>query len=455
MLAILAAGVIPSAAAGLTSSSASAATVLPSAQVAPNAVAIGAGTSAQLSVKFASAKPTNLRWTLEGRPDGVSARFECSTSRSCVVTLSASAAAQESTALLELVLRAGSSSRRIPVALHVEPVPPAPATTTTTTPPVTTTTIGRTLALRPNFLIATTIPGLRVVFPISLIRNGWSDPVDLSVESLPNDWRSAYVPTPAGASTQLILDSPANTPVGDYPIRLIGRSGSVGGETLVIVRVRAPELSLNLLSVPTNVAPGTTARFLLDVRSVDDVTRPVTVRLDGLFPTLTYVVTPNPGIGTVAVDVAVPATSAAVTYLFFFVASRDGVEVKIPGSLAVAPLVPNVASSFRFVPTPVAPVAGDSRGYGLSSPSNAITVARGANVTFDVQVVPKGGFADAIDLAFSTPTGWSVTWLVVGVNTIRVSLGAPTTAPVGATSLVLSSSSGNLSASITYIATVT
>ncbi len=454
--AAMAMALVPLATIVLPTSPASAASRVPVATASPRALSLNAGTSAEIAVRLSSNRPSNLRWSIDGRPSGVSAGVACSSARLCAVTVTADSSAPESTALVEIVLRSGSASRVIPFALHIAPLatPAPPVTTPTTTAPPTTTppTTGRTLSLRPDSLISTANPGTRSVFVIGIARNGWSGPVDMTVETLPSGWRAAFLPNPANdASSTLIIDNASNATPGDYPIRISGRAAGLIGESMLIVRVRAPELTLSMLSLGPVVAPGGTTRFVLDVRSIDDPTRLVNVRADGLPAGVTYVVSPNPAVGTVTVDVSVPGGTPAVVYAFYFVGSRDGVEVRLPTVLSVvAPAV----STFTFTPTAVAPVPGDAFGFGIFSTSSSFSLSRGTSASFDVQVVPRAGFVSPIDLSLTTPTGWTVTWLAVGPNVFRVTVTAPASAASGVNILPLRSSSGALTATLNFTATI-
>jgi hypothetical protein len=114
---------------------ASAATRMPNATISPQGVTIAAGSSVDLVVRLSSAKPTNLSVALQG-PRGVSGLIYCASSRDCTVSVSATGDAPEATELVNVVLRSGSLSRRIPIAVHVKRVdstPPPPTTPLPTT----------------------------------------------------------------------------------------------------------------------------------------------------------------------------------------------------------------------------------------------------------------------------------------------------------------------------------
>lgn len=449
-------GLVPIGLAATGSSPAQAAQRIPATTIAPRGITILAGSNATLSLAFASSRPSNVSFVVEALPSGVSAELGCSAPWLCAVTLRAAQSAPEATSLVEIVLRSGSSNRRVPFALHVKPVAIAPPPTTTPTPVTVTTvpgTAGRSLSLRPVALITTIRPGTRASFNINIVRNGWSGPVAMVVDSLPPSWRAAYIPNPSSSDlVTLILDTPTNAAVGDYPIRISGRSDALLAESILVVRLRAPEIAMTLLSSGPAVIPGGTTRYLLDVRSTDDPNRPVNVRAEGLPLGVTASINPNPTIGTVTADISVGMTVSQAVYGFSFVASVDGAaDVRLPVFLSV---LSQTTSSFRFQPTRVTPVPGDPVGYGLSASTGTVSLSRGTPSSFDVTVVPKGGFADPIDVSLATPTAWSISWAAVGPNVFRVTILATSAAATGNTTLSLATVSGALAASLTLSAVV-
>jgi hypothetical protein len=436
---------------------ASAATRVPTATVSPDGVTLTAGSSVDLSVRLSTARPANFGVSLDGQPSGVTSTFQCASARLCTLTLTAESSAPEKTALVAVVLRAGNFSRRIPIAVHVKPIVTTPPTPTTTSSPTiatttTTTSVPRTLSLRPESFIVTNRPGSRSTFVINTVRNGWTDPVAMTIEGLPLSWRAAFLPNPALATTTLVFDSPVSAPPGEYPIRVSARSGDLVAETAVVVRLKAPEVFVSMVSVAPPVGPGGVARFVVNARSVDDSSRPISLRVEGLPSGTTAAIAPNPASGNATIDVTVPFGIGAGSYGFQVVGSLDGVEVRLSASLVVSL---QYATSIQFVPTPVTPIAGQSRGYGLSSASNSLTVPSGGFVTFDVAVAPSGGFADPINMTMIAPTGWSISWLTNSPNVVRVTLGPPLLAPKGATALELRTTSGFLAASLSFTANVT
>jgi hypothetical protein len=441
-----------------------AATAVPSISVSPRATNLVATTSVDLLIGLSGSRPASSRWSVEGTPAGVASSVRCPSSRSCVLTLRADADVLRTTSLVEVVLRSGQASRRVPFALHVDPIAfltppgtPTPTVPVTTPPPATTTTSAtttttpRTFILRPSTLIATSRPGARVSFNIDVLRNGWTGPVDMVVDTMPQGWQAAFLPNPtSNSSTLLILDSPAGALPGDYQIRISGHVGTNAADAVLVVRLRTPELALAVVSAPS-VSPGGTTRFLLDARSVDDAALPVFVRAEGLPAGSSVFVTPNPALGAVAVDISVPAAIAQGSYVFTFVANRDGVELRIGATLVVSG---TNTGAFRFVPTPAIVVPGEGFGYGLLAATNTVSLLRGGTVSLDVQVIPHGGFIDPIDFSLTTPVGWGVSWVGIGTNMFKLTIVAPTTAPLGATALVLNSSSGTLAASVNFTANV-
>jgi hypothetical protein len=435
----------------------SAATRLVNGAISPRGVTLTAGSSVDLSLQLSTARPANFGVSLVGQPSGVTSTFACSSSRSCTLTLTAAASSPEATALVEVVMRTGTIARRVPIAVHVKPISSVPSvTTTSTTPPTpattTTTSVPRTLSLRPESFIATNRPGSRSTFTINILRNGWTDPVAMTVEGLPASWRAAFLPNPALATTTLVFDSPVDSPPGEYPIRVSARSGDLVAESAVVVRLKAPEVFLSMVTVAPPVAPGGITRFVVNARSADDSARPISLRVEGLPSGATAAIAPNPASGIANIDVTVPFGIVPGNWQFQIVGSLDGVEVRLPAIVVVSL---QYATSIQFVPTAVTPIAGQGRGYGLASASNTLTVAGGGLVAFDVNVTPLGGFADPITMTMVTPSGWSISWLTTSPNVVRVTLGPPSSASKGATALELRTSSGTLIANLSLTANVT
>lgn len=433
-----------------------AATALPRVTVTPNAVSLAAGSSVDLTVSFAASRP-RVTWSLPGRPAGVSASFRCASLRTCSLSLSADQGSIDSITLLQLRLVAGSSSRTVPIALHVRAATPPTFPPTTVAPPTLPTTtvapVTRTLLLRPTNLIATIRPGTRATFAITVVREGiGNDPVSLSLAALPTGWQAAFVPNPTvGDSTVLIVDVPQSASIGDYPIRVAARSGTLLAETPLVIRLRQPEITLALLSAPTSIAAGTTGRYLFDVRSTDDPSKAVSVRVEGLPGGVAAVGTPSPGVGTLALDINVAASVPPLFTSFTVVASRDGVEVRLPVSLSITT---PVSASFVFTPTPLPPVPGEFLGYGLVATPSSLAVARGSSASFDVRVTPRGGFVSPLNVSLGMPSGWTVVWSNVTANVFRATVTVPAGGPTGSVALTLSTSSGALVASVGVAASV-
>jgi hypothetical protein len=205
----------------------------------------------------------------------------------------------------------------------------------------------------------------------------------MTIEGLPASWRAAFLTNPATAATTLVVDSPVEAVAGEYALRIVGRSGSLTSETVVIVRLKPPEIRLELVTPGAVVSPGGAARFVINARSVDDSARPVNLRVEGLPNGATATILPNPATGNSNVDISVSAAAIPGNYGFQVVASLDGVEVRLNAVLLVAV---QYTTNFQFSPTPVTAVPGQNRGYGLASPSSTVAAPAGGFVSFDQYV---------------------------------------------------------------------
>ncbi len=457
----------------LSAGPAQAATV-PTYSISPRAIDVPSGGATQLTIRFSRNRPA-LRWSINGLPTGVQAGFACSTLRVCGLSLVVSPGVPTGTSLVELMLTSGGSRRVVPFALGIHstgfvqpaptlppvtpapvPVPPVtlpPATLPTIPQPtVPQPTIVRNFALQPTSLTQTVRPGNNVTFAVGLARVGWNGPIDLRVETLPPSWRAAFVPSnpTSDNSTTLLLAVPANAPVADYPIRISGIVGSTVSTSNLTVQVRTPRPSLTVQSAPA-IEAGKTGRFVVDARSLDDARLPVTLSVEGLPAGITPTYTANPAAGATGIDFAVNSGVVPGNYPITLVASRDGVQARVPTVLTITAAV---STAFRFVTTAVTPVAGERVAYGLSASTSNLPVNRGTAATLDVRVIPTGGFSGVLDVAMDLPAGWTVSYSVVSANVFRATLTIPATTPLGVVPVVVRSSSGLLAASVNISATV-
>ncbi len=450
---------------------ASAATV-PTFTLTPNGVDLDAGGTTDVVLTFRSKRPA-VKWSTSALPVGVTAGFACPTTTKCVLTLQAADSVASRTSQMFLTVSSGSSRRSVPFALGVHARAATSASTlpaAPTTKPVVTTAAPAAAApqpvtLRPGTLVQPAQAGSSTSFSIDIVRNGWKGQVQMLVDSMPSGWRAAFIPTnpTVDANTTLLLSIPSATPAGDYQVRISGRSSTDTANAGLIVRIGAPRPQVTVQSSPA-VPAGTVGVFLLDARSLDDPARPVTLRAEGLPLGVTVAFRSNPVAGLVLADVSVAASLKPGNYLFAFVASRGGVESKTNVTLTVLSATtpppsttspPANATAFVFSLTKVTPVSGEAAGYGLRASTGVFSAPRGAATSVDIEVIPTGGFANAIAVQTIVPTGWNVTYNVTGPNRFRLTMSVPAGASAAPQQVVVATSSGTLNASLTLTANVT
>ncbi len=434
-----------------TNASAAAAAV-PRFTLETSTVELPAGGRAVLPITFASNRVGALRWSMSGLPAGVNASIACSSGRRCNITLLASTTAPNALVNVAVVF-ASTTARRsntftLAVTGQLPPPPPPPPAPVPTSPPPVAPVAPQSFVLRPGNLIATGLPAGDVAFPLFIDRAGWVGRVALTLESKPNGWNAAFLPTNPvlNASSTLLLSVPAGTPNGDYPARIRATSATMSVDATLVVRVRFGQLSLAVTSAPALSSSGS-GQFVVDVRSVDEPTRAVTLGVEGLPAGVSVVYSSNPSIGPVAVNFTAAASVPSGSYPINFVASRDDLVLRVASVLVVP-----VRVVFTFTPTAVAGTGAP--GYLLSSTPGALTLQRGAAASFDITVTPVGGFVSPIDVSLGVPAGWGVAYGTLGANQFRITISPSSTATLGTVSLPLSTSSGVLAASLTLAATV-
>ena len=455
----------------LTHAPAASAATIPTFTLTPDGVDLDAGGTVDVVANFRSKRPA-VKWSTTALPVGISAGFACPTSTKCVLTLQAADSVVSRTSQMYLTLSSGSSRRSVPFALGVHArggTTPTPASTTTK-PATSVTTVPTASAapqpftLRPGTLVQPAQAGSSTSFSIDVVRNGWRGQVQMLVDSMPSGWRAAFIPTnpTPDANTTLLLSIPSSTPPGDYQVRISGRSTTDTADAGLIVRIGSPRPQVSVQSSPS-VPAGTVGVFLLDARSLDDPARPVTLRAEGLPLGVTFTFRSNPVAGLALADVAVAASLKPGAYLFAFVASRGGVESKTNATLTVLSATtpppsttspPANATAFVFTVTKVTPVSGQVTGYGLRASAGVFGAPRGTATSVDIEVLPTGGFANAIAVQTIVPTGWAVTYNLTGPNTFRLTMTVPAGAAASPQPVVVATSSGALNASLTLTANV-
>ena len=111
-------------------------------------------------------------------------------------------------------------------------VAPTTSTPTTTTPPVTTPPVTTTTSAVASFeVVALNIrgeapAGATVTFSVVIAQRGEPVPVSLSVIGLPSGTSASVGPNPATGQSVIRIAVPSNAIVADYPLRILGTSGS-------------------------------------------------------------------------------------------------------------------------------------------------------------------------------------------------------------------------------------
>ena len=304
------------------------------------------------------------------------------------------------------------------------PLPPPP-------PPVTS-----SFGIRADNSEVGVVTGQTAAFGFTVDRSGgYTGDVAFIATGLPTGVTANFAPNPTRAGTILYATPSASTPNGRYTVTIKATSDPLNARfTSVILSVTStPDFAL-VVPASVNLPVGGTVSTQIGYRLVGVTAPIVTLGVNGLPPGLSFTFIPNPTFGDSTV--IFNATSAVA-----------------PGSypLSIVGVAGSVTRTYPMVLNVFAPAGG----FGLSATPSSLTIARGASSSYGVTITTTGGFASSITFVVAgLPAGIAI---AAGGSAPNVTLNV--TVPVGAIPgtypLVLTGSSGTLSASITLTLIVT
>jgi hypothetical protein len=315
--------------------------------------------------------------------------------------------------------------------------------------------------------------------------NGFNGQVALSVSGLPTGANGSFTPNPATASSSLGVTTAASTPVGTYTLTVTGISGSLTHTTTVSLVVTVPDFTLSAVPSSRSVAQGSAASYALTVNPTNGFSGQVSLSVSGLPTGANGTFTPNPATTSSSLAVTTISTTPAGTYTLTVTGTSGTLTHSTTVSLTVTrPGVAydnTVTSGFQWSTT-----SASTPAFTIGSGANRaamIMVSMGANTATGVTaslggvagtLVPgtdSGTTTSARTMIFqvinppSGSTTATVSWtnaMNAVVSVITVS-GANQTAPVAngtfvgfanspsnATSLTITSTPGDLTASVAY-----
>ncbi len=302
-----------------------------------------------------------------------------------------------------------------------------PVTTPLPPPPPPATTAFGVRADNPEVAVVT---GQTAAFGFTVDRSGgYTGDVTFSATGLPTGVTSNFSPNPTRGGTVLYATPSASTPNGRYTVTIKATSDPLNARfTSVILSVtNTPDFAL-VVPASANLQIGGTVSSQIGYRLVGPTAPIVTLGVNGLPPGVSATFIPNPTFGDSTLIFNATTAVAAGSYPLSIVGVAGSVTRSYPTILNV------------FAPT---------GGFGLSATPSSLSIARGASSSYGVTITPTGGFASSITFVVSgLPAG-----VTIGAGGSAPNVTLTVTVPIGATPgtypLVLTGSSGLLSASIT------
>lgn len=378
-------------------------------------------------------------------PPGVSASFNARSTTSFDLKMTTTTAAASGSATYFLHAHSRAIDRKAMFRLALNPAPGATTTAaaaastvpaaTTTSPTPTTAATPTTAGAVGDFSIATDVqtrtiaPGEKTSFTIRVDRRGFTGNVSFKTEGLPAGIEASASPDPSPAGSTLNITSAATTASGVY---LLVISGSGSGLTRsVAVRLAVRRTGPFTLSVSPNA---------LTTSAGNDAPTGVTVGPaagSSLIPDVSLDISGAPA----GVAVQTPSTDGKLTKL---VLSTSADTAAGTYRLTVVGRSGTFTQTADFTLT----VTRDVPGFGISATPASVSVNRGSAGSYEVKVVPRGGFTQTVTFTVTglPPTATSV--IEAAPNSVIVRVTTTPSTPATSYPLLITGRSGTLEATI-------
>ncbi len=219
-----------------------------------------------------------------------------------------------------------------------------------------------------------------------------------------------------------------------------------------------PRFSVSVTAPQTAVLPGTQLALPVTV-SRTNFDGPVFLNASGLPVNAQWNFAPNPTVASSVLYVTLPAGTPALAYPITVTGQASEtvaatsflLTVQGPGPTPAPPTgpAPAVPGTARFDVRGTSYPPGQALGFGLTTGNTVFAVRQGSSISFDVTVVPYGGFSGPIDIVVTGhPAGTRLTISNSGTNRFRIRFIADSLAVVGPGTLAISATANALSATI-------
>jgi len=321
--------------------------------------------------------------------------------------------------------------------------------------------------------------------------NGFTGQVTFSVSGLPAGANGTFSPNPATSTSALSVTTSLTTPTGTYPLTLTGVSGSLthSASVTLIVTV-APNFTLSASPSSQTVVPGGSTTYGATVGALNGFTGQVTLSVSG-FPTgASGTFSPNPATSSSTLSVTTTVSTPIGSYPLTITGTSGALTHTATVTLVVSTVAPSivafdnkVTSDFSFgvtsITTPAFIIGSGSNRAAMimvamtTNTATNITATLGGVVGTLIPGTDSGTTASSRTLIFqliNPPSGSqtaTVSWTGsasadFGVITVTgASQTTPTnngtfaafnSSPASATSVTITSNSGDLTASVGFTA---
>ena len=394
----------------------------PTASVLP-----GGSTTVVYTVKTNNEFKSAIQFSVTGLPAGVTATFapaSLSVSGSTTLTLVASASAAPGVYAAKVVGTSGGTSQSVALGLTVVNAPP--------------------LALTLSAAYIDVAAGSSASVTVTTAKNSaFNAAVSLNVSGAPAGVTMKFSPTsikaPGAGKSTLTATIAATMAGGTYAVTVTATGGGATKTALLAINVLPPP-SFTLALSPTSItaAPGGYATTTASTMRTTTFNSAVSMKITGMPAGVTASTgsIPTPGSGISTLGITVGSSAAGGTYALTVTATGGGVTKTATLTLSIP-------------------------GTALSAKSTALTLKRGGTATAQLTSAMLGGFSSAVSFAVQgLPAGVTAVFTPAtlpapGNGGTALKLSATSAAALGAATLVVKATAGNVVRTLSLSLSVT
>jgi hypothetical protein len=289
----------------------------------------------------------------------------------------------------------------------------------------------------PDFAVAATpasqtvSPGSPTTYSVTVTpTGGFNGSVSLTSTGLPAGAVGTFSPNPTTGTSTFSVTTDATTPVGSYPVTIIGVNGSLTHSTTVTLVVSQPDFSLSATPTSRTVTGGASTTYTVSVTPAAGFTGSVTLGSNGLPSGAAASFSPNPTTGSSTMTVTTSASTPAGSY-----------PVTITGTSGAL----SHTTSVQLV------VQAPASDFALTASPTSRTVTRGASATYAITVNKVNGFSGSVSLSVTGRLNKATATFSPNptTSTSTLTVGTRTNTARGTYTLTITGTSGSLSRTVT------